>query len=269
MIALTRDDENYTSGWLRIRRPQFKIESQQFCIKNQRKNKAILRAGSLLHRGVAWTLEQCSAADPCNCEACLLCMRRFRWRLLNQSISQVHFGDWTAASIVPSGALVSIGELPSFDIRKHIRRWHKRIERNSLLSDCRIVGGIDISLNVDRGRTVYWQPHLYILIGAEKSNQLRHAVMSAFPAEPMARRPYRFRSVKEQLEAISYSYKSTFYARHSYVNEEDEEVVEKSPLPEDAHRELLLFLSRYSLGDRLLLRKFRRHGPSLNLLHLP
>jgi hypothetical protein len=196
-------------------------------------------------------------------------MRAFRWKLLNQSISQVHFGDWTAASIVPAGALVPVGELLSFDVRKHIRRWHKRIERSSLLSACRILGGIDISLNLDRGRTVYWQPHLYTLIGTEKNNQLRQAVISTFPAEPMARRPYRFRSVKEQPEAISYSYKSTFYARHSYVNEEDEEVVEHFPLPEDAHRELLLFLSRYSLGDRLLLRKFRRHGPSLNLLHLP
>jgi hypothetical protein len=196
-------------------------------------------------------------------------MRTFRSKLLNQSISQVHFGDWTAASIVPVGAQVPVGELLNFDVRKHIRRWHKRIERNSLLSACRIVGGIDISLNVDRGRAVYWQPHPYILIGNEKSNQLRQAVKSAFPAEPMARRPYRFRSVKEQLEAISYSYKSTFYARHSYVNEEDVEVVDKFPLPEDAHRELLLFLSRYSLGDRLLLRKFRRHGPGLNLLHLP
>ncbi len=268
MIAPIGDFNDDPSGWLTRRRP-FKIESEQYCLRNQRHNKAILRDGTLLHRLLARKLQTCTAADPCNCEACLLCMRTFRWRLLNQSISQIHFGDWTAASIVTAGAQFPIGDLASFDTRKHIRRWHKRIERNPLLSACRILGGIDISLNVDQGQAAYWQPHLYVLIAAEPSNALKQAVRSAFPAEPMAKRPHRFRSVVDQLEAISYSYKSHFYARHSYVNEEDEETIDRLPLPDDPHRELLLFLSRHSLGDRLLLRKFRRHGPGLNLLHLP
>ena len=269
MRNVSQSSSENASGWLRSpnSRP-FDFESIAFCARRQRSSILLLKGGNVRHRQLASKLADCSDVSPCNSEACRFCMRRFRWALLNQSLPQIGYGDWTAASIITNGAQTPLGSLNEFDSAKYILRWRKRIERSSILRDCRIVGGIDISLNRDGNSRVYWQPHLYILIGEQKSVELDRAVRDAFPAEPDAKRPYRLRTVKERLQAISYSYKSEFDLRCSYVNSDGESAVDDMPIPPSAQRELLLYLDGFSMGGRLLLRKFRRHGPRLNLLHL-
>lgn len=256
------------SGWLSLSKP-FDFESIAFCKRKQRENIALLTSGSVRHRVLANKLRSCNDSSPCQSEACLFCMRRFRERLLNQSIAQIGWGDWTAASIIPAEAQVAVGSLQQFQTRKFIRRWHKRLERSPFLKTCRVVGGIDISLNNISGAALYWQPHLYLLIGHQKTQALRDAIRLTFPAEPSAPRPYRCRELIDRLVAISYSYKAHFYMRHSYVNDEGENEIDDMPIPPTYKQELLVWLDSHKLGDRLLLRKFRRHGPGLNLLHLP
>ena len=64
----------------------------------------------------------------------------------------------------------------------------KRLERSSLRQRI-VMAGIDISLNLQDNKIIWWQLHLYILVEGENTLRLREAIKAAFPPEPTARFP--------------------------------------------------------------------------------
>jgi hypothetical protein len=164
---------------------------------------------------------------------------------------------------------VPLHQLHSFDVKKHMRRLQKRIERNQFLSNRRILGGLDISLNNDFGSPLYWQPHLYLLIESRPCRELFEAVRSTFPAQFGVRIPFRFRTLVNRLEAVGYSYKCVFDYRHRYLSADLAPQLQIGPIPDRARPELLLFLDSFPIGGRMLLRGLRRHGRRLNLKPVP
>lgn len=187
--------EEAESNWIKPRRKPFERETSAQCEKWQKRNIRLLLRGSAAHRALGGKLQACTDRNPCVSEACLLCMYDFRTRLLEQSVQMLHAQKWTAASIITRNMQVALGELGSFDVKKHVRRLQKQIERSKVLRDCLIIGGLDISLNRISGRIQCWQVHLYLLIAHPKTPKLSIAVRKAFPKQLGVRFPYRFRQV--------------------------------------------------------------------------
>jgi hypothetical protein len=172
-------------------------------------------------------------------------------------------GDWTRASVVTSGLLIPYHELAAFDLAALVKRYRKRLERSSL-RDRIVLGGIDISLNLQDNQIIGWQLHLYLLIEGKNRRELQEAIKAIFPPEPTAPSPYKFRTVADPEKAITYLYKSIFVRRSRYfVN--DKAQTRQFPLTRDDLRKLLVFFDKYPVGARLVLNGLRRNGKYLTL----
>jgi hypothetical protein len=148
------------------------------------------------------------------------------------------------------------------NIENLVKRLRKRLERVSYFHKRLVIGGLDISLNLTNNILQGWQLHLYLLIEGKKTRKLKAAVKQAFPPEPTAKRPYRFRPVKQRAEAISYAHKAVFNRRSSYLKN-GKPRTRNLPLKDAELCELCTFLDRFPLGSRLILRGVRRNGKRL------
>jgi hypothetical protein len=188
------------------------------------------------------------------------------------------------ATCVPSDASFQItpGKLHSFDMEKATERVSKRIERalkEAGLSHIRIIGGMDISLNEETPSSgdrwpSYWQIHWCLIVQGCGQKKLKLALAKAFPATDRVPRPVRIQQIKDtpadMARAISYSFKSVFFRRVSYRSPRSAARPEQlcfqtrvCPLKTQQRIELALFLDRFPVTQRLLLRNVRRHGTRL------
>jgi hypothetical protein len=119
-------------------------------------------------------------------------------------------------------------------------------------------------LNLQNNLVQHWQVHLYLLIEGKKTRTLKQAVKAAFPHEPTAPRPYRFRAVDDFAAAASYAYKAMFKRRSGYLKD-GKPRTRALPLKSRDVLELLSWLDGYPVGARLVLRGVRRNGSPLQL----
>ncbi len=218
-------------------------------------------------------LLSCKPGDRCHTEACPVCLRRFRKQLPLEAVRLgISDGDWTVASIIPADMVYMKGKLCGADlstIRKRISKWLERSEFHDRL----VIGGIDVSFNTRSNVPIGWQLHLYLLIMAPCTEELKQQIRRAFPASIEAPRPYRIRGVKRGKEddfkrSLTYSYKSSFYWRSQYETSDWRKQdgtprvkTRQLPLKPEQELELLGWLAECVVGSRLVLRGLRRATP--------
>lgn len=214
------------------------------------------------------TLCGCRSHSPCLSEACPVCMRRFRKSLV-RSARQLGLPGfpWVRINIVLQGMDFPAGELHRFDIVLALQMLQRRIQRSPLSSHM-VIGGIDVSWNTLNNNEGYWQGHVYVLVSGTKTTELVRAIRRVFPPSPTTFRPNSIVQVKptsaDFLGCLTYSYKAEFNWRSSY--HEKRLRLDGSPRLNGRTRmlrgvqlaELSDWLSRYSVGDRLLLTGIRR-----------
>jgi hypothetical protein len=220
----------------------------------------LLRKGSRHERRLAAKLDRCRKLHRCESGTCDVCVGLYRLDLYRKSrgIFATH-PNWTRVSVVPVGFLKPVGELVSADLLAIASLIDKRMERSSLRNRLGFIG-IDISLNTQDNETIGWQLHLYMLVEGENTLRLREAIKAAFPPEPSAAVPYRFRTVRDAVKAITYLFKSIFQRRSRYWTANGQARTTHQSLKGSELRELLTFLDQYPIGARLILRGIRRSG---------
>jgi hypothetical protein len=225
-----------------------------------------LLSGDQQQRQVARHLNSCRKSARCKTEACRVCLREFRIGWVGEITKIVlRKPNWTACSIITKDLLVPYGSLQTFDLKAAIKRIQKRLER-SQIPDRIVVGGLDISLNLNNNNTTGWQVHPYLIVEGDNDELLQRAIKAAFPPEPSAAKPYQFREVEDPLKAISYAYKSVFKCRSAFTDGEGKAQTDNLPLKGPDHRELLQFLDQHKVGSRAILRWVRRNGKSFALI---
>jgi hypothetical protein len=174
-------------------------------------------------------------------------------------------------SWVPPRSSVPIDSLDQFDLKTFRQACLKSLQR-VLPTQSVLVGGIDVSLNVQANANPRWRFHVYALAavsrGAGGSNA--RSAMEALRRLPAGEVP---RPIKLALlssggdlpRVISYSVKAEFYrrSRYFYVRASGRPSCNTRAQALPVHRacELALLLDRTSLAARLLLIGVRRYGP--------
>jgi hypothetical protein len=234
-------------------------EAQQ----RRRQRSRLLQRGNGADQHLGIKLANCRKGRRCGSEADPICIGKFRLWLYRQALpifaSRPH---WTRASIVTAGVLIRYGQLHSFNLHAFVKRIAKRLERSSLRNRIMFCG-VDVSLNLRNNVIIGWQFHLYVLIEGRSTTALHEALKAAFPPEPTAKAPYKFRLAADPESAITYLYKSMFCRRSEYTAPNGKRRTKIQPLKGPELRELLVFLDRYPIGTRLILRGLRRDGKHL------
>ena len=239
------------------------IETFDEAIKWRRVHRKKLKDGIKRQLRAKSTLANCRRNHRCETEACRVCMRDFRLWWTGEAVKIIlQRPNWTRCSVITEGLLIKPGQLSSFDLAGAVKRIRKRLER-SLIHDRIVLGGLDVSLNLESNKMSGWQFHLYMLIEGKNSDNLQAAVKKAFPPEPTALAAYDFEEVTDPLKAITYTYKALIQRRSEYINRDGNHETANQPLKGADLRELLPFLSRHEVGARLILCGVRRNGQRL------
>src|SRR5262249_67416 len=144
----------------------------------------VMRKGGPDSKKAARSLAQCRKGRRCETEACDVCKRRFRKQLLQAAAEIIQSRPcWVRESIIPAGMAFPSEGLNEVDLSLIIKRVRKRLERSKLLADRIVLGGIDISLNLQDGEIEHWQLHLYLLIEGNDTEAVKKAIRKAFPPE--------------------------------------------------------------------------------------
>jgi hypothetical protein len=257
----TRADRDATGNYDNSIPPNFETPGEARARRQHRSK--VLRNGGDQHKQLSDKLDRCKKGRRCKSEADPFCVRQFRLWLYRVAMPFLSRGHWTRASVVTSGLLLPQDQLAKFNVEAWVKRVRKRLERSSLRNR-KVIGGIDISLNLQENRLIGWQLHLYLLVEGKNSRQLQEAIKATFPPEPTAPSPYKFRTLTDPERAITYLYKSMFGRRSRYfVNGEAQ--TKQLRLTGDDLRQLLVFLDNYLVGARLLLNGLRRNGKYLTV----
>ena len=129
-------------------------------------------------------------------------MRDFRVGWTGEAVKIVmQRPHWTRCCIITKGQLVRYGQLAKFDLHAEIKRLRKRIGRSELHGRV-VLGGLDISLNIENNVIVGWQFHPYLIVEGENDAKLQQAVKNAFPPEPTALLPYDFKEITDPWRSL-------------------------------------------------------------------
>jgi len=170
-------------------------------------------------------------------------------------------------SWIPRGGFIPTETLSTFDLRRFQQASLRALQR-ALPADAMLVGGIDISLNVENNIVQGWQLHVFGLIGVGPDSDAR-ALRTALRNLPVGSDP---RPLKIQPGAncdlkqlVSYAMKSTFYkrSRYQYLRDNTGGTTWNTRAQQlgVAHSlQIALLLDRFSMTQRLLLVGLRRVG---------
>lgn len=214
-------------------------------------------------RRAARPLMTCRKHHRCRTEACRVCMWEVRLWWAGEAVRIVlQRPYWTRCSVITKGLLVPYGQLAKFDLTAAVKRIRKRLQRSGISGKI-VLGGLDVSLNIENNVITGWQFHLYLIVEGQNDERLRQAVRDAFPPEPTAHVPYDFAQITDPLDVITYSYKAEIKRRSGYVGNDGRHRIADQPLKGVDIRELAPFLSKYKVGARLILCGVRRNGQRL------
>jgi hypothetical protein len=244
--------------------PFMQLETFQDALKWRKIYRKKLKAGKKRQRRAARVLAKCRKSHRCETEACRVCLRDFRINWSGEAVKiMLQQPDWVRCSIITKGLLVPYGQLANFDLNASIKRLRKRIGRSKLHGRV-VLGGLDVSLNVENNKIVGWQFHPYLIVEGKNDAGLQQAVKDAFPPEPTALAPYDFEEVKDYVEVATYAYKALFERRLGYVGNNGNHQIKDHPLKGADLRKLVPFVGQYQTGARLLLAGVKRNGQRLN-----
>lgn len=183
---------------------------------------------------------------------------------------------WTRASLILKGHSFPPGELAKIDLLSLTEAVRKRIERSDF-SDMIVIGGWDISLNTFSNSEAGWNVHLYLLINAPCSDELKEKIASAFDLCEIADRPSQISEVDPDgfFKALGYAHKAEFSWRSGYLDK-NRLKADGTPHKNTRHEslkpapllELTMWLSQYPVGKRLILRNAERLNPPWTKLRL-
>lgn len=220
-----------------------KFETFDDAIEWRRNNRKKLTRTNRQRR-VALALKKCRPGHRCGTEACRVCMREFRLWWLGEAVKiMVQRPDWTRCSVITNGLLVSYGQLSKFDLTAAVKRIRKRLSRSGI-SDRIVLGGLDVSLNLEKNKMMGWQFHLYLLIEGKNDAHLQAMVKNAFPPEPTAPAPYDFVEITNPLEVVTYACKALFKRRSGYVGSDGKHRTHDLPLKGGRYQALAAVLGQ-------------------------
>jgi hypothetical protein len=213
---------------------------------------------------IAHRLEACEPDARCRRDTCAVCKRIWRKQVLRE-VDEL-LGDERhilRASIVCRGGRVEPGELARFDLRRFVRSRQRALQR-ALPNGIVAFGGIDISWNTEENDGGHWQVHIYVLVFAPDSGDLRDRIRAAFPAEPTAKRPYRLDVIppSDLARVASYAIKADLYWRSGFLAPDGRHDTNPLPLKREQAVEAALFRDRHPIGGRLLLKGLKRYRTS-------
>ena len=232
----------------------------------QRRRKRLIRVLAKQgkdHRPLTRKLAMCRNGTRCKSGACPSCLRLFRVNLLREGVQVLECRrDWVRVSIVPREMTAPKGDLNQLNLTRMMKTCRKRLER--CLTGSLVIGGIDFSLNSSENANLTWQAHLYLLIEGKLTEALEQKVRKAFAAEPTAKRPYLFTQLYSHRKPLTYCLKPVFTRRSEYHAKGKSRIADQA-LKADHIAELALYLDQYPIGQRLILRGFRRAGRRLKV----
>lgn len=210
----------------------------------------------------------CASATPCGSGACPACQRRVRFHLLRDAHRQLRGRRLLRLSWIPADGRVSVGQLATFDLAKFLASRQRALQR--ALPEVTIAfGGADVSLNTFDNAEAEWQVHIYVILVACDTNDLRERVRKHCRGEPTAARPYQYDPVVEVAGALSYAIKAIIGRRSGYVDGTGRRNTRLQRLGAAQAAEAALYQHRWPMTRRLLLRGlrivYRAEGPTLVL----
>jgi hypothetical protein len=239
------------------------FETFEDAIKWRKVHRNKLKGAIGRRRRAARPLMTCRKHHRCGTEACRVCMREIRLWWAGEAVKIIlQRPYWTRCSVITKGLLVPYGQLAKFDLTAAVKRIRKRLER-SKSRDRIVLGGLDVSLNIESNVIKGWQFHLYLIVDGQNDAKLQQAIRDAFPPEPTAQVPYDFAQITDPLDVITYAYKADIKRRSGYLGNDGKHRIADQPLKGADIRELAPFLSRYKVGARLILCGVRRNGQRL------
>lgn len=222
-----------------------------------------LKTATRRQRRAARPLMKCRRGHRCETEACRICMREFRVWWAGEAVKiMLRRPDWTRCSVITKDLLIPYGQLSTFDLTAAVKRIRKRLQRSKICGRI-VLGGLDVSLNIESNKIIGWQFHLYLLIEGKNDNDLQAAVKEAFPPERTALAPYNFEQITDPLKVITYAYKAEVKRRSGYVGNDGNHRTKDQRLKGPDIRKLLPFLASHNVGARLTLCGVRRNGQRL------
>lgn len=240
------------------------------------------RAANQSDPELAAKLESCSKSEPCQSNACPICLRRFRLRLyrsVNETLSDRAF-EVARVSVIPADCRVELGELWATSLDRWVASRKRAIER-ALPPECAFIGGVDISLNNFENSDPHWCLHLYGFVIAPAGWGLhdryrRRRLRAEFDrrCRPIPKadrvaseRPLLMgpRSVEDFYGSLLYAHKADFYCRTRWIETKRKSNRRSSnskaqKLPTRSCIEVAMFVDGFRLGSRLILVGIRRRG---------
>lgn len=225
----------------------------------------LVRAGNRKTAILAHTIAGCASNNPCGSGACPACQRAWRLAMLAEANAALHEAPLLRLSWVPAGAIVRQGQLASIDLPTFIASRRRALQR--ALPGVVGFGGADVSLNTTDNDAGIWQLHLYLIVEADDTQELREAIRARCAVEPSAPRPLHFMRVFNRLGACTYAMKASAYRRSSYVDALGRRNTQAQCLKAAHTVEVALYQATWPPATRLLLCGLRQYhgldGPRL------
>lgn len=205
-------------------------------------------------------LEDCYPDEPCNSAACPVCMRKFRRWVAASAANALNQGSrLIRASLIDHSDAVPPDTLNEFDLRTAKRRLSQRIKRTGL-ANCLVLGGFDFSFNIHSAGSwePHWQPHAYLIFQAATAEAVKLAMRAGFSKAETVPCPINTQTIENFFEVVSYSVKSEFYQRVTYIDPTGRQNSRQVSLPPERLAELTSYLDDFNPMDRLFQRNINR-----------
>jgi hypothetical protein len=160
--------------------------------------------------------------------------------------------------VILTGPATPITSLENLDPAKLKDATRKRLDRAGL-GDNLILGVIEVSGNVTKSETT-WMPHAHLVIAGDNEKLIKKRLKKRFPKQKGVPRPVVVKPIYDLLGWLSYIVKPYMEARIGYQGTNGRAQTTDRTLVDQAQREALLFMDRFPLWDRLILRNVRRAG---------
>lgn len=223
-----------------------------------------LKKGDGRSKKVAKKLSRCTKRRRCWLDACHVCRRLVgRW-YGSEVLPLFEDQDLLLVTLVPVARSLPAGKLHLFDPLKMKGVLSKKFALPGL-EKAVVVGGIDISFNIhsDDAWSPRWQPHFHLIVAGITRKELWAVLRPQFKKNEAAPRPTHAKPVTDPPEAVSYTFKSFFCRRVSYIDENGTNQARNVSLKSKEMEEAALFSDTIKITDRLFLRNVRRHGKRL------
>ncbi|PCI41459.1 MAG: hypothetical protein COB46_03580 [Rhodospirillaceae bacterium] len=223
-----------------------------------------LSKGNRKSRRLAKKLRRCKKRHRCWSDMCQVCKRLFgRWYGA-QVIPLFEGQDILLVTLVPEKNSRPPGELNLLEPLKMKGALSKKFALPGL-EKAIVIGGIDISFNVhsDNAWTPRWQPHFHLIVAGISKKDLWAVLRPRYKKSIEIPRPTHSKSVTDLPEAVSYTFKSFFCRRVSYIDENGEKQARSVSLKVHEMEEAAVFGDTIKITDRLFLRNVRHYGKRL------